>query len=677
MFHSLKYSVTFPSTGRTLKADLKLDAGFHAIIGSNETGKTMVLEMLRFGLFGSQALRGAADDYKTLKMESEFTIKGERYKVVRTSKKADLYRGDDQVASGVSTVNEKIVRLLGFGMQVFDMACSINQGEVEKLGSMTPTERKRMVDGVLGIEALDVVAKWGMEEARLQDKEAETLRRGLVAPVLPEQPADYVPSSEIDIATLRAESRELSEIEGFLQVSRSEPIKPHCKVDLPADNIRSMAQKRMALRKEVADLKVKIDSLPASVPYTMEQLTQATADWEAFDRYNEAQRFLQSHHIPCFSPEELWEIEDAWSRFHAYDEEQTVLKRIETLKAKGSKPCPHCGEDIPLEEDSITALSSTLKGLAPVAMPATSQAQVRSQRQVILDFDKAKHDEMMAVPLATKPAIERSKLTVYAAQLGQLEARKEAEGLYNTKAPQLASMPDFETMLIEREAYERALPAYQEQLLAYHKWLEEKNLKTLRKQALDGAHERLSSSEVKYAHSVTYEADLQRFSELYDAYLNTVSAAEAAENKAKEYRKVRDVMNVLRSLIKQHLLPSLNAVSSHLLEKMTGGQRRAIYVDENFDVIVDQQSLDTLSGSGKAVANLALRIALGQVLTNRVFSVLMADEIDASMDNFRAENTAEVLLTLQNSISQILQVSHKSIEATSYVDLGDTSEPTD
>jgi DNA repair exonuclease SbcCD ATPase subunit len=176
---------------------------------------------------------------------------------------------------------------------------------------------------------------------------------------------------------------------------------------------------------------------------------------------------------------------------------------------------------------------------------------------------------------------------------------------------------------------------------------------------------------------VTYEADLQRFSELYDAYLNTVSAAEAAENKAKEYRKVRDVMNVLRSLIKQHLLPSLNAVSSHLLEKMTGGQRRAIYVDENFDVIVDQQSLDTLSGSGKAVANLALRIALGQVLTNRVFSVLMADEIDASMDNFRAENTAEVLLTLQNSISQILQVSHKSIEATSYVDLGDTSEPTD
>ena len=668
MFHSLKYSVTFPSTGRTMKADLKLAPGFHAIIGSNETGKTMVLEMLRFGLFGSQALRGAADDYKTLKMESEFTIKGERYKVVRTSKKADLYRGDDQVASGVSTVNEKIVRLLGFGMQVFDMACSINQGEVEKLGSMTPAERKRMVDGVLGIEALDIVAKWGMEEARLQDKEAETLRRGLVAPVLPEQPTDYVPSSEIDIATLRAESRELSEIEGFLQVSRSEPIKPHCKVDLPADNIRSMAQKRMALRKEVADLKVKIDSLPASVPYTLEQLTQAGADWEAFDQYNEAQRWLAANPVPRYSREEIEAKKVALAHW-------AIQNQIEKLQEKGSKPCPHCGEDIFHHAEDIAALQAQLPG--PVSDPGFNGLTLLTWESELNRFDKAKHDEFSAVPAVTKPTIERSKLTVYAAQLGQLEARKEAEALYNAKAPQLASMPDFETMLIEREAYERALPAYQEQLLAYGKWLEEKNLKTLRKQALDGAHQRLSKGEESYAISLNYELALKRFGEALDAYTDTLSAAEAAENKAKEYRKVRDVMNVLRSLIKQHLLPSLNSVASHLLGKMTGGQRRAIYVDENFNVVVDQQSLDTLSGSGKAVANLALRIALGQVLTNRVFSVLMADEIDASMDNFRAENTAEVLLTLQNSISQILQVSHKSIEATSYVDLGDTSEPTD
>jgi DNA repair protein SbcC/Rad50 len=44
---------------------------------------------------------------------------------------------------------------------------------------------------------------------------------------------------------------------------------------------------------------------------------------------------------------------------------------------------------------------------------------------------------------------------------------------------------------------------------------------------------------------------------------------------------------------------------------MTGGQRSVVVVDQEFDVTVDGQRLDTLSGSGKAVANLALRLGLG------------------------------------------------------------------
>ena len=65
-------------------------------------------------------------------------------------------------------------------------------------------------------------------------------------------------------------------------------------------------------------------------------------------------------------------------------------------------------------------------------------------------------------------------------------------------------------------------------------------------------------------------------------------------------------------------------------------ERQSIVVDEEFDVTVDGRALDTLSGSGKAVANLALRLGLGQVLTNRVFSLFIGDEIDASLDVDRA-----------------------------------------
>ena len=74
----------------------------------------------------------------------------------------------------------------------------------------------------------------------------------------------------------------------------------------------------------------------------------------------------------------------------------------------------------------------------------------------------------------------------------------------------------------------------------------------------------------------------------------------------------------------------------------------------------DGQRLDTLSGSGKAVANLALRLGLGQVLTNNVLSVFVGDEIDASMDDDRARNLHNSIQGLAGKISQIIHISHKT-----------------
>jgi DNA repair protein SbcC/Rad50 len=52
--------------------------------------------------------------------------------------------------------------------------------------------------------------------------------------------------------------------------------------------------------------------------------------------------------------------------------------------------------------------------------------------------------------------------------------------------------------------------------------------------------------------------------------------------------------------------------ASHLLSQMTGVQRSAIQVEEEFNVIADGRRLETLSGSGKACADPALRIGLGR-----------------------------------------------------------------
>jgi DNA repair exonuclease SbcCD ATPase subunit len=147
------------------------------------------------------------------------------------------------------------------------------------------------------------------------------------------------------------------------------------------------------------------------------------------------------------------------------------------------------------------------------------------------------------------------------------------------------------------------------------------------------------------------------------AYGRSAGTAKDLRGQSDAWKRGKAAMLRLRVLVKQHLLPSLNAVASRLIEQMTGGQRRLIVVDDEFDIRVDGQPLATLSGSGKAVANLALRIGLGQVLTNNVLSLFIGDEIDASLDADRSEATGQTLRGLMSSVAQILLVTHKGAEA--------------
>ena len=69
------------------------------------------------------------------------------------------------------------------------------------------------------------------------------------------------------------------------------------------------------------------------------------------------------------------------------------------------------------------------------------------------------------------------------------------------------------------------------------------------------------------------------------------------------------------------------------------------------------------------MANLAICIALGQILTNRVFSVFMADEVDAAMDEDRAEHTAQALRRLTTMVAQVILVTHKRPETDVTIEL--------
>ena len=679
MFHHLSYEVTFPTTARKLSADVDLSTGLGAIIGPNESGKSMVLEMLRFSLYGTAALRGSAADYRTLKVEAEFTARGHRWQVKRTITRATLQKDGADEATGVSAVNGAILRLLGFNLAVFDVACAANQGEIERLGSMKPAERQKLVDSVVGLDKIDALGRWCAEEASLRTREADGLLRGLLVPTEPVEPECYCNRSAIEAFLELAEkdNAELLTVTGALSAPATPaPVKPQCSVD---QTVEELEEQEVALRASQASL-AGVEAELAVMPPVVD-VDALEAQVAAHEAYVRAQVFIRQNPLPEFDEIALAEMRQRWAdrdRLHlehaAYDEDQAHVRRHAALVARGVNECPECAHTWALEADAISEVEGKILNLPkpdPIPpAPRISLPAIERMETQWADIDIKALEEAQAVPVARDIGIHVEDLPRYrdaVERRGGLEAQRLQ---LRSEIERLSVVPG---QLRDRRTYETAAALYDHQVELYEADQERRQALEARKVELDYAPERMKDLRPVVARFAPYERELaeyQRVRVIYDE-----RKAEAAElmTAAEGWRKAREALFSLRGLIKQHLIPSLNLVASRLLVNMTGGQRRSIYVDETFDVQVDGQPLDTLSGSGKACANLALRIGLGQVLTSGVFSVFLADEIDASMDQFRSEKTAEVLQTLTRFVSQVLLVSHKTPTADYYIELGGMS----
>lgn len=219
------------------------------------------------------------------------------------------------------------------------------------------------------------------------------------------------------------------------------------------------------------------------------------------------------------------------------------------------------------------------------------------------------------------------------------------------------------------EQYGQAIRVYQAQLESHSHT--KKRIEQLQ-------HERLplykfSGDFEKYEKSYNLSLTARHLMVQYESYKETYDTQKAKidelDAKITDYDNAISGLRSLKIRIKSYLVPSLNKVASAYLSQMTDGARSSVVISETFDIKVDGQPMEALSGSAKAVANLSIRLALGQTLTNSVFSVLIADEIDASMDEERAAYTAKCLRNLTGKIKQIIIISHKKLDADNYVEL--------
>jgi len=619
VFKSLEFTVTFASTGRTISGTHTFAEGITAITGANEQGKSMRLEMLRFALFGVDALRATSSEYTKLHATCAFDVDGIAYRVVRKSTTA-LYRGEEQVASGVKAVNLKIVETLGYGLEIFDLVNNCAQGEVERLSSLRPAQRKALIERTAGLEAVDVVIKKVKAEAEGLAQEAKGARLGLadVGP-MPKEPPEVAATAHVDLkATIVELTRQMTErhqAEGVLQLP------------LP-----------------------KIPSIPSVTPLpehlTVDQYESIKADLQGIaitrrlitDKEAEAARIVP----PDLTEAELEALEALLEQQPALREAWAAFERREALMKAGEMVCPSCNTSFFVEHEHLAALPEVPQP-AERAMDAKmvdyQRRAIATQRQ--RHADAARKAALLAEAAEVKALLDGGPSeTTLRARLGQIEehlrqVRAREQALAAAQAAQ-----ESQQALQQRQDEARAVLAATEGVDA----------------ALRAAREALTIRQA-------YELQVQAWLDATNRNKELATKIAALESEAEAWAAGVAALQALKARVKGYLAPSLSAIASSYLARMTDGARTSVRVSDDFAIVVDGQPVETLSGSGKAVANLALRVALGLVLSSKRFSVFLGDEVDASMDENRAESTVEALRALRGQIKQIILVSHKRTEA--------------
>lgn len=594
--------------------EITFEKGMTAIVGKNGGGKSLIQEAIRFALFGTAALRGKLENYdKNLRVFLRLEIAGVEYEIDRTLKDCK-FNG----VVGTTWCNKVIEDKLGFGMNVFDMGCCAKQFEITKLGDMKPTERKQAVDKLIGLDRLELLRKEIKQTVSELRGRKEGLERYCVEPTEParktERSSEEI-KKQLDIG--RKAQQELEEI--VYAVNHCGATEPTLDVEEPEPPVGSLenAVKLKYLNEKLEEVK---DAKPID-DETMNQI-ELSRMWAPYKNFEE----------PKLSKEQIEDAELQWKRYDLW---------INTPKAV----CPKCGCEF------------TVSGIEEVSMPLISKADISEASMAWLKKE--------TLPTCEKPKVflEEDKIKELLAQNDKAETKQLTESQI-VEIGECASVEDWNKYDEASSRYHKARAVYHARMESWKKGQEAKKKLTF---AVAKANMyNIESLEAEYRQAVEYETEYKSYKIAYQHYQDVKAELEVVNSDLNAYKLAEEGIMSLKSKIKSYVVPSLQKEASRLVSEMTNAELNEVNITDDFDITVNGKELALLSGSEKAVANLAIRLGLGCVLTRKVFNVFMGDEIDESMSEERAERVAESLHRLLGTIDQIILISHKDITADYY-----------
>lgn len=608
--------------------------GVNYIMGKNESGKSEALEMISYSLFGTSALRSAASEYKTLEVTMTFKVDETTY-IVDRSKKTTLVEvvledGEvktKDIATSKTAVNQAIIDLLGYNLDVFNKLNFSKQLEGSAFANSTKGGRLELINKINGVDEANSLESF-------LDKKRRSLKSEVKGLSLTDnlKNINFKPNKDFD--SLGADAlKQLSEesVKVFQAISTSE------RMITAYSMIPRLDPKLEVLVEEIVNKRYKnpIDGKEYSPEEYLDILKSLIKERDSLDlEIQKGDAYVRKHSFYSKSGNGLieeWEVQDE----EAIIANNKLCKQRDELLSKGNITCPHCLSEFPL---MVKALE-TFADLGHIYSPHDySESDVIKARQYINLYDKTIR-EFLDV---------RKELVTKEAYLTDITDQSVADAVYK----EVQILRDYNN---QKASYEKAMTQFSTQ---FGDCIED--IPNLQK-TLDKDRELLNEISTKRIEIESYQKEKAVYNSARDAQEKLEAFVKERSEKIDAFENLIDESKRIKLEIQNSCIPTLNKKASQVINKMTGGEHFSLTLSDTFELLLDGKSITAYSGSAQVTANVAFRIALIEMFYKKSFPLFIGDEIDSFADATRASHIHESLKVLAEEGYQVILISHHAL----------------
>ena len=670
-------TLTLKNFRKFKQTTIEFPDGIIGVVGLNGVGKSTIFEAVAWALYGPVAARTSSDQIKRqnappsepCRVELEFIFEEDSYRIVRemTGKtqisQATATKNGKIAATGAETVTKYIQKKLGMDSKSFYTSIFAKQKELNTLSSMNPSERRPLILRMLGIDSLDEIIKEIRSDKKTKDQIIQKLTENLTDEQEKDKENTYkqeIKKQEIKkqetqkkIKKLREKlqsiKKELKKLENNVQKNKEEYEKIKQEKEKQLEKQKKFEQKNKLIE-ETKKLKEKIKQRKKTIEAQNKKL----------ETFKNLENDLKT------TEKKLEETTKKTEGFIKKIEQQKTL--IDRLK-----------KDI----TDITNKKKNIEKLGPDAECPTCERVLSNQYNFLLkkfnnEIKNKEKEITQNIENIKKQEFEKEKIT---REQNALQKKK------NYLQEQLREKERIQTTIknLSKELKDEELEIE----------VKEKKLKELETVFFDEKEFEKIKNLVEKTYE-NYQASLRFFNDKKDEVSDQSISLERIENEIKlvdqniknfrekiseiqKYKKqlkeekqivfylniLSDVMSSFRTHLISRIRPTLSYYSSDFFNRLTDGKYAGIELDENYNLLIydngEFYGIERFSGGEEDLANLCLRLAISEVITERaggIFNFIILDEIFGSQDILRRQSIMKALNGLSSKFRQIFLITH-------------------